>query len=124
MYSFSTLTIFLSLINFSKSQLTLNTLMRLNKSLQLNYVNGKAPFLEDASRSIFKILTDSEYRTYPIRKIQEILRTKHIVVMDRRIHDCKFDKNGLRTLRPLNDPIAIHGRSGIYYFIVLLITRF
>ena len=91
----------------------LNILMGLNRSLQRNYTNGKPLFLANPSRSIFKILTDSEYRTCPINKIQEILRTKHIVVIDRRMHDYKFDETGLRTLRPLNEPVTIHGRSRI-----------
>ena len=113
-----------SLINFLKSQIMLNMLMELNGSLQRNYVNGKPLFLAEPSRSIFKILSDSEYRTCPIRKIQEILRTKHIVVMDRRMQDYKFDERGLRTLRPLNEPITIHGRSGIHGLILSLMTCF
>ena len=102
----------------------LNMLMGLNSSLQRNYVNGKPLFLADPSRSIFKILSDSEYRTYPIWKIQEILRTKHIVVMGRPMQDYKFDERGLRTLRPLNEPITIHGRLGIHALILSLIPCF
>lgn len=98
--------------------------MMLNSSLQRNYVNGKPLFLADPSRSIFKILSDSEYRTCPIRKIQEILRTKHIVVTNRRMHDYKFDERGLRALRPLNDPITIHGRSGFCGLILSLMSCF
>ena len=102
----------------------LNMVMELNGSLQQNYVNGKPLFLAEPSRSIFKILSDSEYRTCPIRKIQEILRTKHIVVTDRRMQDYKFDERGLRTLRPLNEPITIHGRSSIHGLILSLMTCF
>ena len=96
--------------------------MGLSKSLQRNYVNEKPLFITDPSRSIFKILSDSEFRTWPIRKIQEILRTKHIVVTDRRTQDFRFDERGLRTLRPLNEPITIHGWSGFHGLVPSLIT--
>ena len=113
-----------SLINFLKSQIMLNMLMGLNRSLQWNYLNGKPFFLADPSRSIFKILNDSEFWTCPIRKIQEILQTKHIIVMDWQMQDYNFDERGLRALRPLNEPITIQDWLGFHGLILSLMTCF
>ena len=83
--------------------------MELNDAIKDNYVDGKPLFIADPDQSIFKIMTENEYQSCSSQKIQEYLRTHHIVVKDRRIPHHKFDENGLRTLRPLNEPVTIHG---------------
>jgi hypothetical protein len=85
--------------------------MELSHSIQENYVDGMPLFVANPKRSIFKIMTETEYRARPIPDILEILRSQHIVVKKRSITDCKFDEEGLRTLRPLNEPVVIHGQS-------------
>jgi len=84
--------------------------MDLNKAIQENDVEGKPLFIAEPTQSIFKILTDDEYQACSTQEIQDYLRTQHIVVKDRKIPNHKFDENGLRTLRPLNDPVTIHGQ--------------
>jgi len=94
-----------------KNQEILDTLMKLSHSVQENYVDGIPLFVVNPTQSIFKIMTEMEYHARPIPDIQEILRTKHIVVKKQPITNCKFDEEGLRTLRPLNEPVTIHGQS-------------
>jgi hypothetical protein len=85
--------------------------VELSHSIQENYVDGMPLFVANPTQSIFKIMTETEYRARPIPEIQEILRTQHIVVKKRPITGYKFDEEGLRTLRPLNEPVTIHGQS-------------
>lgn len=89
----------------------LQTLMNLNKSIQENYIEGKPRLLGDAKSSIFKLLTEFEYTACSTQEIQGILRTQHIIIKNRNFTNCSFDEKGLRTLRPLNEPIAIVGKS-------------
>src|SRR6266702_8524349 len=84
--------------------------MNINEAIKDDYKDGKPLFLTDPEQSIFKILTEAEYQTCPTRQIQQYLRTKHIIVKNRQIPTHRFDENGLRTLRPLNEPVTIHGQ--------------
>jgi len=47
------------------------------------------------------------------------------VVKNRPIVNCKFDEEGLRALRPLDEPVTIHGQSKIRGVVVhiLIINR-
>jgi hypothetical protein len=97
--------------------------MELNHSIQEKYIDGMPLFVVNPTESIFKIMTETEYRAMSIPDVQKILRTKHIVVKNRPITDCKFDEEGLRTLRPLNEPVTIHGQSdtpGVELYIWLI----
>jgi hypothetical protein len=84
--------------------------MDLNAAIKDNYKDGKPLFIADPEQSIFKVLTETEYQSCSTRQIQEYLRTKHIIVKHRQIPTHRFDENGLRTLRPLNEPVTIHGQ--------------
>lgn len=88
-------------------------LVELNHSIQEKYIDGMPLFIVNPTESIFKIMTEMEYCAMSIPDVQEILRTKHIVVKKRPFTDWKFDEEGLRTLRPLNEPVTIHGQSDI-----------
>ncbi|KIM40847.1 hypothetical protein M413DRAFT_27977 [Hebeloma cylindrosporum] len=94
-----------------QSQKSLDTLLELNTLIQKSYVNGTPLFLAEPSRSIFKIMKEVEYRACGTREIQEILRTKHIVVKNCQIQNHKFDERSLRTLRPLSETVTIHDQS-------------
>ncbi len=93
-----------------KDRKLLQTLMDLNKAIKDDCVDGKPLFIADPDQSIFKIMTENEYQSCSTQKIQEYLWTQHIVVKDRQIPNHKFNENGLRTLRPLNEPVTIHGQ--------------
>jgi hypothetical protein len=100
--------------NTWKNPAMLQTLMNLNESIKENYIEGKPLLFADAKKSIFKLLTESEYAAHSTEEIQETLRTQHIIVKDRKVHNYDFDEKGLRTLRPLNEPVGIVGESHLH----------
>jgi len=97
--------------------------MNLNESIQENYIEGKPLLLADAKNSIFKLLTELEYTAHSTEEIQETLRTQHIIVKDRKIPNYSFDEKGLRTLRPLNEPVRITGESHLHTVLQLQHTH-
>ena len=76
--------------------------------VESGYQDGKPPHVVPGGLSVFHTLTQEAYDTKSVREVHEILRTQHIVIVDRE-HRAKFDANGLRTLARLNEPIPIQG---------------
>jgi len=81
--------------------------MDIGALVQSGYVNGSPLHIADPDRSVFKIMTEEEYQSSSIQTIQGLLRTKHIIVTNRRDN---LDEKGLRTLRSnLNDAFTVQG---------------
>lgn len=89
----------------------LKTVVNINNSIQEHYVENQPLMLANGENSQIKVLTELEYTSQTMREIQEILQTKHIIVTNRTIPHHDFDEDGLRTLRPLNEPISINSKS-------------
>jgi hypothetical protein len=85
------------------------------RQLEEEYIDGKPPHVVEGAKSVFHILTQEEYDEKPVRAIQEILRTQHIVIVGGRQLRTKFDANGLRTLTRLNEPVSIQGVSLMFH---------
>jgi len=85
------------------------------RQLEEDYVDGKPPHAAEGAISVFHILTQEAYDKKSVREIQEILRTQHIVIVDRQQSCAKFDANGLRTLTRLNEPVPIQGVSLVVF---------
>ena len=79
------------------------------RQVKEGYIDGKPPHCVGEATSIFHILTQEAYDKKSVSEIQEILRTQHIVIVDRPQPQVKFDANGLRTLTRLNEPVSIQG---------------
>ena len=89
----------------------MNSIRSAVRQLEREYIDGKPPHVVEGAKSVFHILTQEEYDKKSVRAIQEILRTQHIVIVDRQQSQVKFDANGLRTLTRLNEPVSIQGVS-------------
>lgn len=78
--------------------------------VESGYIDGSPLHIANPARSAFKIMTEEEYQSSPIATIQNILRTKHILITDREKSKQQFDEKGLRTLRSnLNDAFTVQG---------------
>lgn len=79
-------------------------------AVEANYVDGKPRYLSDPSTSVFRIVSEDEFKAMSDTMIQDILRQQHIVVTGRKRSEYSFDLDGLETLAALDKPIIIHGK--------------
>lgn len=82
-----------------KDEKSLQTLVHLWALVEKGYVAGTALHIAKPEQSVFRVMTDAEYRSSSIADIQNILRTRHILITHRPESEHQFDKEGLRTLR-------------------------
>jgi hypothetical protein len=92
----------------------MDSIRSIMQQVESGYKDGKPPHVVAGEVSVFHTLTQEEYDKKSVREVQEILRTQHIVIVDRE-QRVKFDANGLRTLARLNEPIPIQGVSLLFY---------
>lgn len=69
-----------------------------DKAIQAGFVDGRPLHIADPEKSAFRVMTETEFEEKPIEEIQEILREKHIIVMDIQSAPLKFDAENLSTL--------------------------
>ena len=87
------------------------------------YQDGLPLHLSDPTRSAIAILSATDFACKTPGEIQEILRTKHILISDCE-HDpnFKFDKAGLDTLCLSMHPIEVQGKSPSIPYIHFLLS--
>lgn len=93
----------------------MDSIRSIMKQVENGYKDDKPPHVVPGGLSVFHTLTLEAYDKKSVREVHEILRTQHIVIIDRG-HRAKFDANGLRTLARLNEPIPIQGVSLFFLF--------
>lgn len=76
------------------------------------YQDGLPLHLSDSTRSAITVISATDFECKSAGEIQEILRTKHILISDcEEDKDFKFDKAGLDTLCLSTHPIQVQGTS-------------
>ena len=84
--------------------------MEVGALVERGYENGLPLHIADPKRSVFKIMTEEEYKSSSIKTIQTHLRMKHLIVTNRDKPRYCFDERGLRTLRSnMNDAFTVQG---------------
>jgi PHD/YefM family antitoxin component YafN of YafNO toxin-antitoxin module len=89
----------------------LDRLGAINENIRKGYTDNKPLFIAKPNKSTFKIMTETDYQACSTREILQTLRNNHIVVNYKDTSAHEFDERALRTLRPLNEPVTIHGKS-------------
>jgi len=81
------------------------------------YQDGLPLHLSDPTRSAITIMSATDFACKTAGEIQEVLRTKHILISDCE-HDTnfKFDKAGLGTLCLSMHPIEVQGKSPMFLY--------
>jgi len=101
---------YLNFLNPCQHPEILETILDFEKAVAANYVNGLPLHIARPEDSIFHIIPEVEYQAKSPREIQEILRTKHILVTNHSEPPLKFDKHGLRTLcQNLSNSVTLQG---------------
>jgi hypothetical protein len=86
----------------------LKNIMDIGTLVESGYIDGLPLHIANPARSTFKVMMEEEYQSSSTTEIQNILRTKHILVTDRQKSKHRFDENGLRTLQSnLNDAFTV-----------------
>lgn len=77
-----------------------------------NDIDGKPLFKAEPAKSVFKVMTEQEFKAHSVEEIQEIFRTKHIVVhanTPQATPECSFDMPALLNVMRGNQKIHING---------------
>jgi hypothetical protein len=90
--------------------------------LEAGHLNGKPLHIADPKTSMFDIISSTDYQALSTQEIQDKLHRKHIVITGRSLPNVKFDKEGLRTLCPLNHKVSIQGTNSTFHYDRQLIT--
>ncbi|KIM38926.1 hypothetical protein M413DRAFT_419911 [Hebeloma cylindrosporum] len=92
-----------------KQERTMLSGLRMN--VEHFYINDKPKHISDPDRSMFRIISSEDEVYLSPKKVQKILRERHIVVTNVKSHTTTFDHRGLETLSPLNAIVTIDGNS-------------
>lgn len=60
--------------------------------------------------SSFFLVTEEHFRKLADQTVQDVLKTRHIVITERQQSVHGFDLGGLETLAGLEQPIAVYGK--------------
>jgi hypothetical protein len=77
--------------------------------IEQGYLAGKPPHIADPNSSGFDIISYEAFKALSASDVQKRLRAKNVIVTRCPHPGLKFDKAGLRTLRPLDSQISIQG---------------
>jgi len=78
--------------------------------VEKSHVRGIALHIAKPEQSVFRVMTDQEYRSLSIADVQNILLTKHILITHRQQSEYQFDEAGLRNFRTnLKDVLKVQG---------------
>lgn len=88
-------------------------LTRIVKTAESLYVNGKPRFIANPPNSSFCVVPEEQFRQLTDQAVQDILKTRQIVVTERQLPVHGFDVDGLETLTGLEQPIPVYGEHNI-----------
>lgn len=84
-----------------------------SEAVRAGFQDGVPPHIANPEKSVFAIMSESEYKEKSVEQIQDIFRQKHIIVTDMRTTPLQFDEEGLMTLTNLS---TIADIQGAYHF--------
>jgi hypothetical protein len=87
----------------------LGYLKSFDEAIKAGFVNNAPLHVADPEKSVFAIMTESDFDEKTVEQIQEILLKKHIIVKDMRSTPLQFDARGLKTLTGLSTVTDMQG---------------
>lgn len=82
---------------------------KIHKAVERFYVDGKPKWMSRPKDSAFCILSKHEMENKGAKEIQDILKHRHLYVVDQSKPMGQFNENALATLGPLDKSIIMHG---------------
>jgi hypothetical protein len=94
---------------------------KVHKAVECSYVDGKPKWMSRPEDSAFCVLSKHAMESKSGKEIQDILKDRHIYIIDQSQPLPQFDENALMTLGQLDKPIIMHGavvslRTPIHFF--------